>query len=45
MNLPNAITHGRPALLRFVLTMVVGNLIWDLAHVPLYTLWLTGSWA
>jgi hypothetical protein len=28
---------------RFLLAVAVGNLAWEVAHVPLYTLWLTGS--
>lgn len=45
MNLPAAIARGRPTLLRFLPAMAVGNLVWEAAHVPLYTLWVTGSWA
>lgn len=29
--------------LRFVAVIAAGNLLWEIAHVPLYTLWLTGS--
>lgn len=28
---------------RFLLVVALGNLAWEAAHVPLYTLWLTGS--
>ena len=44
MNLPAAIRRGRPELLRFFLAVSVGNLMWEIAHVPLYTLWVTGNW-
>lgn len=30
-------------ILRFLGAMAAGNLLWEVAHVPLYTLWLTGS--
>lgn len=33
---------GKPVL-RFLAAMAAGNLLWETAHVPLYTLWLTGS--
>lgn len=29
--------------LRFLGAMAAGNLLWEMAHVPLYTLWVTGS--
>jgi uncharacterized membrane protein YqjE len=25
--------------------MAAGNLLWEMAHVPLYTLWITHSWS
>lgn len=25
--------------------MGIGHLAWEIAHVPLYTLWLTGTWS
>lgn len=28
---------------RYIVAMAVGNLIWEFAHMPLYTLWETGS--
>lgn len=43
MNLPAAIARGRPTLLRFLLAMAAGNLVWEAAHVPLYTIWVSGS--
>lgn len=30
-------------ILRFLAAMAAGNLLWEVAHMPLYTLWLTGS--
>lgn len=31
------------ALRRYLLVIAGGNLIWEFAHMPLYTLWLTGT--
>lgn len=31
------------ALRRYLIAMAVGNLIWEFAHMPLYTLWETGT--
>ncbi|MFD1381691.1 hypothetical protein [Fodinicurvata halophila] len=28
---------------RYLVFMAVGNLIWEFAHMPLYTLWMTGT--
>ena len=28
---------------RYLVAIAVGNLIWEFAHMPLYTLWETGS--
>lgn len=33
----------RRTLIRFGTAMAVGNLVWEIAQVPLYTLWLTGT--
>lgn len=33
----------RRTLVRFAVAAVLGNLVWEMAHVPLYTLWQTGS--
>ena len=33
----------RPATRRYVVTSALGNLAWELAELPLYTLWQTGS--
>lgn len=30
--------------IRFLLGLAAGNLLWEMAHMPLYTLWLTGTW-
>lgn len=43
MTLPAAMKPGGPVALRFLLFIAVGNLIWEIAHVPLYTLWVSGS--
>lgn len=32
-----------PALGRYMTVMFAGNLAWEVAHVPLYTLWLPGT--
>jgi hypothetical protein len=32
-------------LARFGAGMAIGNLIWEVAHMPLYTLWQSGTWA
>jgi hypothetical protein len=31
-------------ILRFLGAMAAGNLLWELGHVPLYTLWGEGTW-
>lgn len=36
-------TTPRRAVLRYLSVMAAGNLLWEIAHVPLYTLWLTGT--
>lgn len=33
----------RRSLLRFAAVMAIGNLLWEVAHVRLYTLWQTGT--
>ncbi|ESW59320.1 MAG: hypothetical protein Q27BPR15_18205 [Rhodobacter sp. CACIA14H1] len=33
----------RRTLLRFCAAMAIGNLVWEMAHMPLYTLWQTGT--
>lgn len=30
---------------RFLLVLAAGNLVWEISHLPLYTVWQTGSWA
>jgi hypothetical protein len=32
------------ALRAYLLVLAVGNLIWEAAHLPLYTIWRTGTW-
>lgn len=39
-----AMSLQRGTFLRFLGAMAAGNLIWEAAHVPLYTLWVKGSW-
>lgn len=29
---------------RYLLVIAAGNLLWEIAHLPLYTLWKTGTW-
>ena len=33
----------RPAMVRYLAVLAVGNLAWEFAQMPLYTLWQTGS--
>ena len=40
---PAAKATPRRAVLRYLSVMAAGNLLWEIAHVPLYTLWLTGT--
>jgi hypothetical protein len=35
----------RLTLVRFAAAITIGNLAWEIAHMPLYTLWLTGTWS
>ncbi|WP_137109703.1 hypothetical protein [Rhodobacter sp. SY28-1] len=44
MTLPAAQPAARPTILRFLAAMAAGNLLWEVAQVPLYTLWVDGSW-
>jgi hypothetical protein len=32
------------ALRRYLGVIAVGNLLWEFAHMPLYTIWWTGTW-
>lgn len=43
MTPPAAHSAARVTILRFLAAMAAGNLVWEIGHVPLYTLWLTGS--
>jgi hypothetical protein len=43
MILPTATAPQWRPIRRFLCGAAVGNLLWEAAHVPLYTLWLTGS--
>lgn len=40
---PAATTPARQTGLRYVIATVALNLIWEIAQMPFYTLWLTGS--
>lgn len=41
MTLPSP--RQRHTLIRFGAATAIGNLVWETAHVPLYTLWQTGT--
>lgn len=43
---PDRAGHGvrLDVLRRYFLAMAPGSLLWEFAHMPLYTLWETGSW-
>ena len=41
MTLPSPLQ--RRTLIRFGAAIAIGNLVWEMAHVPLYTLWQTGT--
>lgn len=43
MTLPVAQSDARPTILRLLAAMAAGNQLWEVPHVPLYTLWVTGS--
>jgi hypothetical protein len=44
MNSAGLPDHGwLPALRRYLAVLAVGNLAWELLHMPLYTLWSTGT--
>jgi hypothetical protein len=32
------------ALRRYLVVIALGNLVWEFAHMPLYTIWTTGTW-
>lgn len=32
-----------PGLRRYFAVMLLGNLVWEVGHLPLYTLWITGT--
>lgn len=44
MTFPAASRLQRRAILCYLSVMAAGNLVWEIAHVPLYTIWLTGPW-
>jgi hypothetical protein len=44
MALPAVSPLQRQTILRFLGAMTAGNLVWELGHMPLYTLWVEGTW-
>ena len=34
----------RTAFLRYLLVILIGNLVWEALQMPLYTLWVDGTW-
>ena len=36
--------HWLSALRRFAVITFLGHLIWEAAHIPLYTIWVEGTW-
>lgn len=38
-----SLKHWLPMLWRYLAVMLPGNLVWEVAHLPLYTLWTIGS--
>lgn len=45
MTIPTAPALKWRTFWRFLLVVAVGNLLWEIAHVPLYTIWTSGSGA
>jgi hypothetical protein len=45
MTPPAALPLQRRTIIRVLGAMAAGNLLWEMAHVPLYTLWITASWS
>lgn len=43
MSGPAAMSLQGRTILRLLGAMAAGNLLWEMAHVPLYTLWVTGG--
>jgi len=36
--------HWLTTLRRFALLSLLGHLFWEVAHIPLYTIWVEGTW-
>ncbi|KZY00149.1 MAG: hypothetical protein ACU0CJ_06035 [Sulfitobacter sp.] len=36
--------HWLTTLRRFALFTLLGHLLWEVAHIPLYTIWVEGTW-
>ena len=34
----------RTAILRYLMVILIGNLVWEALQMPLYPLWVDGSW-
>lgn len=45
MSPPTITALQRLTFLRFLAAVAAGSLLWEVAHVPLYTLWVTDSWS
>ena len=41
---PGSAPAWLPALRRYFAVMLIGNLAWEVAQLPLYTLWTTSTW-
>lgn len=41
--MPAAMPPRGRAVLRYLMVMAAGNLVWEIAHVPVYTIWLRGT--
>lgn len=37
--------NGLSVIRRYIIYSAVGHLIWETAHIPLYTIWVEGSWS
>jgi hypothetical protein len=44
MAVPAVSSLQRQTILRLLGVMAAGNLLWEVGHVPLYTLWVEGTW-
>jgi hypothetical protein len=44
MTLPAVSPLQGRTILRFLGAVAAGNVLWELGHMPLYTLWVDGTW-